>query len=226
MSAPRPLAALAALVLLAGAPCLARASDVVQSQDFTYGFTDFTNAASLSFTPIPAGGFVATFTPFDASLGTLISTTVSWSVTASFSGVTGSTSSSYVASVGGTYSVGGAGYSGNGSGANLSSTTLGETLTNSFTVPQSYTFLPADAGIRYDPAIEAAFTGSSPFSATWQAGDTNAAFTANYIASGSLSVTGTASIDYNYAPVPEPPAALVLASALGLLALVVRRRAG
>lgn len=224
MSAILPRAALTTLALLALTPSFARASEISQSHDFSYVFTDFTNAATQSFTPIPAAGFVATFNPFDASLGTLISSTVSWSITPAFTGIAGSTSSGYSASVGGTYSVNTAGYTGNGSGSSTGSSTLGDTLNSSFTVPDSYTFLPADAGVSYDPAINAAFTGTSPFTATWDAGTTTSAFTANYVSSGTLSVTGSASITYDYQPIPEPASPLILLPALGMLAAVTRRR--
>ena len=226
MSPIRPRVALATLALLAISPSFARAGEILQTQDFSYTFAAFTNAATLSFTPIPAGGFVATFNPFDSSLGTLISTTVSWSITPAFTGVAGSTSSSYSSSFGGTYSVNATGYSGNGGGGTASASTIGATMNASFTVPDSTTFIAADAGVHYDPAIEAAFTGTSPFPVSWAAGDSTVDFTADYVSSGTLSVTGSASVTYDYQAVPEPASALILLPGMGLLVTFTRRRPG
>lgn len=226
MSPIRPRVTLATLALLAISPSCARAGAISQTQDFSYTFTAFTNANTLSFTPIPAGGFVATFNPFGSSLGTLISTTVTWSITSAFNGIAGSTSSSYSSNFGGTYSVNSAGYSGNGGGSSTNANTIGATMSSSATVPETDTFLPADAGVNYDPAIEAAFTGTSPFSVSWAAGGSTSAFTADYVSSGTLSVTGSASITYNYQAVPEPASALILFPGMGLLVTFTRRRPG
>jgi len=112
-------------------------------------------ADTYTLNPIPFGNSTAygppsTFTvlPFDASLGSLLSTTITWETS-------GAGAATLVNSS--TYGGYGLGVGGGAAPHQLFSVTLPANELNT-------TFLPANVGAPDDPAIWAAFTGLSPFS--------------------------------------------------------------
>jgi hypothetical protein len=79
----------------------------------------------------------------------------------------------------------------------------------------STTFLPPNVGAPDDPVIWAAFTGLNPFTISYQNPSIPGPYEVTYttVVSGRAVFTTTASVAYNYAPVPGPLALLVAPAA-------------
>ncbi len=206
-------------ILISALVCgAAQAATVVQTKTYTFS-ASLNGSGSV---PPNASGIALTVDPFDASLGTLESFTISWApATVTFTGVVNPTggNGSLSGGLGGTLSIDGAGYGGrsNGSGA---SGGANASLDASFTLSAtSDTFLVSGAGTTYNPAYLASVRDSTPF-------DISLSNTASYsytnLASGLISVSMPLTVTYTYTPVPEPSAAVL--GGLGALALLRRRK--
>ena len=208
-------------VLASGAAQAGPVLTQTQTAPFSYSFSAFTNTTDEQVTFF-TGPLQTNFQPFDAGLGVLQSVIVTWTFDYSFSGTTGDNIGNELpsGSTSGFYSIGGDQYDGNGGGH--SNGAAADTLfTDGFSIPNTYTFTAAAAGVSYNPNIWLAFTGASPFSAAFGIG----AFTETYnnIASGSASVSASVTIEYDYV-IPEPGSMGLMLTALGLLGSAQRRR--
>jgi len=204
-----PIVAIGALGLLTVTVSnRAQAATSLQTFTTTDTFTAFPTASASSatyYSPLPQ----FTVQPFNAHLGTLTSTLVTWSTTASFTGTVGSASGGGSASFsfGGQYEVDGIAYAGNGTG-NGNGTSAGNTFSvNVGPYGNSNLFPTTNAGVTYNPLILADFQGANPFSIahlnSTNPGNTPYRFTYNNINSGSASFTSTASVTYDYVAAPS-----------------------
>lgn len=199
-----------------------KAAMMTQNFTTTETFTGFAaNSTDTSYI-FPLAQFSAQ--PFDASLGTLTSSTIVWATTATFTGVVGNADSSGYAgySLGGSYWVGNNSYAGNGSGGGG-----GNSSGNSFSVniePYGNTkeFLTSEAGFAYNPDILAYFLGDDNFLLTYGSyGSSTSPDISPYsisfsnIESGSASITTTATLTFDYEPVPGPLPLLGIGAAWG-----------
>jgi hypothetical protein len=178
-------------------------------------------ADTYTLNPIPFGNSTAygppsTFTvlPFDASLGSLLSTTITWETSGAGVATASSNGGALTLANGGATLVNSSTYGGYGLGVG------GGAAPNqlfSVTLPANgltTTFLPANVGAPDDPAIWAAFTGLSPFSLRYLNPSIPGPYAVTYTTvSGSATITTTASVAYNYAPVPGPLALLMAPAA-------------
>lgn len=160
------------------------------------------------------------FNPFNASLGTLNSFRVEWSVTYQLNFVNNSNGATGTISAGGNYSLAGRSYDGNGDGDGNSGPS-GVPLSAGFTVSNNTLFPVADAGVTYDPGLLTAVTGASPFNALW-----NSATTPSFqdVTSWSASAIGSVKLTYDYTAVPEPADAGIAAGVVALGAVLGLRR--
>jgi hypothetical protein len=225
-----PLLAMGALglVALAGSQP-AQAGLVVQSFTTTETFSNF-NPASATLQNFLFTRPQYTVQPFDASLGPLISATITWASSASFSGTVGNantTSGSVGFSFGGNYRVDNISYTGNGSGGGN-----GATPGNTFTAGVSSfgstkNFLASEAGITYDPNILTRFIGSSPFLIDFDnlnnSGGSPYAFSYTNIDSGLATVITNASVTYQFPDAPAPVPLLGAGAAWGWTRRLRRR---
>ncbi len=165
----------------------------------------------------PVGSFTATFAPFDASLGTLISFTVAWDLTVT--GSVGLANGMQIGTTGsGALELAGIGYSGTGGGN-------GGPTSASFTMSPSRTFVVAEAGSSYNPSIYEAVSGLESYSAYFDTGTTVGAHDYTDGETYAGTTIGSVTMTYTYSAVPEPSTyALLAASAMLLGALVIRRR--
>lgn len=159
--------------------------------------------------------------PFDASLGTLQSFNVSLALNYQGFQTNGAIGTGFSISSGGDIRLNGISLTGDGSGSGNGGPPFSD-LSAFFPINFSQTFLVAEAGDVYDPAILAAMLGGSPFEMRFAHSPSisPAADAASFrleLAEGSqLTLT------YTYIPIPEPgSAALVLVA--GLFALVRQR---
>ncbi len=211
--------------LLAGLGGAARAAAVVQTQAFDDTFTAFTGAASETY-PFYPSPLEATFSPFDARLGTLVDATITWQAGFGFSGVSvpgkdGSLSGEFA----GPFHVNATPYSGDGASGGAGTFAGGAFSVGFSAGPDSTTFLPSEAGITCDPHILMAVEGTSPFTVDYDiAGST---YRASNVGTGSADFNGSVTLTYDYAasPTPEPTSwALLLAGFAGVGATVRGRR--
>lgn len=202
----------------------ASANSVVQTLSGKTSFSAFTDGSqSTTFAP---GDVNESFNPFNTALGTLNSVDVAWLVTMDVNVLTGSgngggnlqeyaqgnnsfavasrvydTATSYLAVSG-------------GDAASLSKSTF---------VTSKQTFLmPWDSS--YAEGIADAFAGNGAINLSYGG---NFGVSAYGIASGTVDVTHTAVLTYNYsttAAVPEPETYTLLLAGLGALGFVARRR--
>jgi len=204
-------------LILTGA---AHAATVVHTQTFTVD-RSFSADGSSSFSTTTL--FAMTVNPFDASLGTLESVTVSWDMNGSIAGVSSDEAGATVSvNMGGVIQVAGQAVA-TATAAGSASSSPGESFSGvvAMTGGTGTTTLPIPNPWTYNPAISNAFTGSTPFSFVWGGN-----YVMNYDNIESLiydvDVVGTITYNYASAVVPEP--AVIGMSGLGLLGLLRRRR--
>lgn len=194
-----------------------KAALVTQSFTTTETFTGFVANSTGTTHIFPLAQFSAQ--PFDASLGTLTSSTITWATTASFSGVAGNEASVGTASfsLGGTYWVGDDSYAANGSGGGN-----GSSAGNSFSInipPYGNTteFLTSEAGSTYNPNILASFLGGNDFLLSYGSSPNISQYSIFFmnVESGSASITTTATLTFDYEPVPGPLPLLGIGTAWG-----------
>jgi hypothetical protein len=194
-----------------------QAATVVQTTPFSFTIsgTESGSGTVINHTIVTLGDLTATFTPFDASLGTLESFTLAWDLT-----ITGSISpgTGMALSGGGDGGLRMAGitYGGTGGGG-------GGASSGSFTLTPSKTFLVSDAGI-YDSAILAAATGDSNYVVYMNMGPTLQI--QNYVDGQTYeaSTTGNVTMTYTYTAVPEPSTYALCAGGVMLVVVAWRRR--
>ncbi|MBK1883987.1 hypothetical protein JIN85_16325 [Luteolibacter pohnpeiensis] len=163
-----------------------------------------------------AGYLTAQLPAFDASLGTLESFTITWSLSGTLDASSGGGSVGYVgdfliASTTLTGASGGGG--GGGGGAPVSFSFPGGST--SF----SYTYNVADVGTTFDQTILDALTGGGDVDVTW---DTPFTISSTFT-DANISINASVDLTYTYSPIPEPSSALLGAAAIGS-AFVRRRR--
>jgi hypothetical protein len=173
-----------------------------------------------SFEIVSTGDFTATVNPFDSGNGTLNSFEVMWNIAFSAEGTTGGNGGEFTGSTGGTYSLAGIGYDGNG-GGNSDGNTPDMPVSFTFQVSGDSTFLVADAGITYNPAMLPAVTGGSPFDLLWA---TDYSLSPSGLSTWTGGATGNVSIVYDYDPAPAPEPSTFVLFGGGLLALAAVKR--
>lgn len=182
--------------------------------------------------PIPFGanttyGPPSTFTvqPFPASIGTLISTTITWATSGVGLATASSNGGALSLSNGGGTMVNLSTYGGYGTGAGDGA---GPNQFFTVTLPASgltTLFEDPSVGVSYDPIIWTAFTGLTPFSIRYQNPSIPGPYSITYTTvSGRASITTNASVMYNYTPVPGPLALLGAPAAWSWCRLLRQRR--
>lgn len=162
---------------------------------------------------------------FNATLGTLQSFSVTWTLSGNYNGTLstgGGVSSAYngpfrIASIASSGVANATGGGGNGSGGGPG-TALNLPLTSALN-PLSFTqtFAVSDVGAAYDPAVLTAVTGAGPVTLQWDTPLTITGGPPNSAEWTNLTVSGTASaqISYTYNAIPEPSAAALGFAAMG-----------
>jgi hypothetical protein len=177
---------------------------------------------------------IFTVTPFSASLGSLVSTTITWLTSYAVTGEVGSaadTGNAYAGYGGGLF-VNDSNYNGYGNGAGdggLTGYTLAITAGPSEVTD---TFLSAEAGTLYDPSILDAFLGMNPYSISYINPDglDSTPYFVNYtnLLGGAATATSSATVTYEYIPgsnIPVPgPLPLIGAGAAWTWSRTLRRR--
>lgn len=155
------------------------------------------------------------FNPFSSSRGVLDSFTIEWTKTVVASGTTDATAGSFSISLGGSYRVGTSSYTGNG-GGNGGSADPGTAIPEkTATVTNTYSFLPSNANVTYDPNILSQITGGSPFDLSYWGGVYTISTYYENMATITSRLTGSVKLTYNYtATVPEPASMWIGASLL------------
>lgn len=164
-----------------------------------------------------------TVNPFNSALGTLDSFTFAWVLSMTGDGVGAGPSGFLSISYGGTAYVNADSYGGGGNGDSRAGDGVFSQMSKSTSL--THTYLPANAGVTYNPAFLTVVTGGSTFGMTFKSGSGSTA-SASYssVVSATSTYTTGLTVTYNYtAAVPEPSFAVVgLALAAGTV--VVRRR--
>lgn len=203
------------LMLLAGSNAVG-AAIITQSETFDFSAGPVSGSGGLQV--VSNTDFTATFSPFDSSRGTLESFTVAWDLDFSASGTISGGSSVFNGSTSGGLSLAGSTYDGTGGGGGDGGS-VGEAVAVDFTNTTSTTFLPANAGVSYDPDILSTVTGSTDFAVAF-----TTQYSINYqnISDVLGAASGTVTLTYTYAAAVPEPAPLGLVS-LGLLGVFYRR---
>ncbi len=201
-------------ILLAGT---AQASVITTTVTFTN-----TQSASGSGTIIHAGssGLSGNFSPFNAALGTLDSYLIDWEVAITASGTPILLGGSFGETLGGGVYVNSINYNGGGNSTSAGSgnNTPIPAKTLNLSVVQDFPVATAN------PAISSAVTGGSDFSLTYKTGGNTAYSSYTNMADFTSTLTGSASITYNYTPsVPEPSTYLLLTISLGAVGYARKR---
>ncbi len=206
------------LVLLSAVA--ANAATSVQTETLSFTKT-FSGTATES---IP---MLSTFTmavdPFDPSLGTLDSFTISWAPFGSYSStvISSSPGGNTNANLGGVVYLNNTAFNGIGGAGNGSASTNG-LITGTLAFPSGpivTTVQAATPGSTTNQALLALVTGSGPLALRW---DTPLGLGYGYVTDGTVTVGVVGTMTYNYTAVPEP-SAMVL-GAVGMLACLRRRR--
>ena len=173
-----------------------------------------------------AGFLSTTVAPFDSTLGTLESFTITWTLSGRFDG--------FAPPIGGGINVtfdGGflvqstpipypidnpTGTNGNGNAGGLPVGFNFPASASSF----SQTYNVADAGTLYDQVILDALTGGTDVTITW---DTPLTMNTAGFTDVTITATATSEFTYTYSPIPEPSSILMGTAAFGL-ACIRRRR--
>ena len=201
---------------------------VTATASFPTTYTAFTDTVPTQQVFFPSPAVVATINPFNAALGTLDKVSIHWDYGGSFTGTVGTSSGSATFSISGTVYVNTTSYNGGG-GDGYNNADPGVT----FSVSQSNgvidnDFLPSDAGVTYDPALLAAFTGLNPYTVTFD-NFGSWYFSYNSVVSGTATSYRDVSVTYTYTPsaVPEIDPATggsALSLVAGLAAILDQRR--
>jgi len=170
---------------------------------------------------------------FFTSLGTLDEFTIGFTdlnfeVSATGAGEPGIFGGTVGLNVGGQFNVNGVVFNGAG-GGDFVGADFGEFAQFSFTLPDTVqTFVPADAGVTFDPALLPLITGTDPLNINFNSsGDLNSGGNLDNIVA---SASGTITLEYHFTPfdaqaIPEPSTALLLmVTCLGSLNRQRRRR--
>jgi len=178
--------------------------------------------------------FSLTAAPFDPSLGTLESFTVSFSdIAISGNGTVANLFGSVGTGLSGQFSLGGFGFGGAGNNAFEIVETPGDPIEFETSVDFSQTFFVADDGLpfgdpalvgtAFNPAILDTVEGSTPFQILF---NSSGQIGVNDVTDVFAQASGTISIQYHFTPtsVPEPSSTVIAMLALGTL-FTRRRRA-
>ena len=173
-------------------------ADIYQTFNFSTN-TTFSGSATSTF--IPLGYFSASFSPYSGNPAYLTGFEIDWTLNFSASGVaTPGNFGGFGGGPGGAYSVNGNGYGGNEGSLTSDSVTAGGVIpVVNCPVDGTNTFLVADAGEKYNPAILADVLGANPVDVNW---GTDLTIGYGDVLSGQFSVTGSVTLIYN--AVPEP----------------------
>ncbi len=156
---------------------------------------------------VDPGLFTGTFVPFDATLGTLTSATVTFTATVDVSGTAdpaAKTGGSLEVSFGGGFAVNGSTFNGTGGGFGPVTASAGDPLTGTLSLTGfTYSFLPEGAGVAYDPSIFGALTGSQAFSLGLNPSGNTLKY-ANAVDLG-ISANGVLKLTYEYVPATPAP---------------------
>ena len=190
--------------LALGAPS-AQAQTVLQDFEDTYSLYIPTFGNGTAYGP------PSTFTvlPFDGALGSLLSTTITWETSGLGRSVASSNGGALTLTNSGGTLVNSSIYDGYGrgvgGGAGPNQLFFVILTGNGLTT----TFLPPNVSSSYDPVIWAAFTGLNPFTISYQNPSIPGPYAVTYttVAFNAV-ITTTASVAYDYAPVPGPLAVL------------------
>ncbi|MFH1499249.1 MAG: hypothetical protein ABII82_15650 [Verrucomicrobiota bacterium] len=199
-----------------------RAQTVVQTVNFNETAT-YTDAAG-TVEHVDSTFFTGTFNPFDASLGTLDSFVIQWTLANTGAGTLGVSGGSLSLTVSGSLSLNGDIYHGGVVGFQGTGGPPNTPFSLSAPVTATDTFLSSGAGTDYDTAFLTLVTGDSDFTIGYTA---PVVFS---IVSGSAtfdaSTIGDVTLTYHYtaAAVPEPATAAALAGFVTLALAASRRR--
>lgn len=211
-------------------PAFSNAALIVQSDSFD---TTLFNGAPVSSPFVQnVNNVSAVFNPFDSGLGTLNSFTIAWSFILATNATTGGSGGSIGASLSGSYSIDAIGYSGNGGGFGNGNGPNSPVSANTSNLASSITFLPADAGDSYDPAILATITGGSPYTLTWGSLGSGllGTFSLTDISTAIVTIEPgsgvTVTYDYTPSAIPEPSTYLAIAgfTMIGAVMYIRRRK--
>lgn len=187
------------LLTLAFLPSLASAADLVQTATFS---TSDSASGTGTLVVVPKEGLSkGPFDPFDPSLGTLNSFTISWSSTLTTSGVVNSSANgSFNASIGGNFCVNDVSYAGTGNGSGTGDTTAAALGPISVPIAATNVFKVSEAGSVYNSSFLSAVTGSTGFILSYINSSAVATVSYSNLTSLTSSLIGTVTLTYNYTP--------------------------
>lgn len=212
---------LLATVFLLTVTGVAPAATIIQTESF-----NLTATASGGGTTVLAdsNGLSASFSPFNQSLGTLLSFLIEWDLLMAAEGTTSGSGGSFTISIGGTFYVDDRSYNGGGDGGGTGSGP-NTFISDSAMVMSSDNFLVTNAGVTYDPAILTAVLGMSNFDLEYRNVSDTAFTSFNDMAEITSELTGSVTLTYNYTPaIPAPASSLLLLLGLGLMGRQQRLR--
>lgn len=185
----------------------ARAASVEQAAAVSFNNAGQLITGSGSSPLVDSALFTGSFTPFNATLGTLTACTFTFSTTAQMSGTADPQSAadgSLSATLGGGFYLNGLSFNGTGNSMGPATAAPGSPLTASLALEGfTYTFRPQEAGQLYDPAILGVLTGQQNFPLEFRPSG-NLVTYANAVDLG-ISVSGVLRLTYEYTPAPAPP---------------------
>jgi hypothetical protein len=156
--------------------------------------------------------FSGTVFPFDSNLGTLNSFAVNWNIDVALNATTNSNSGGISLGLGGSLFLDGTNYDGMGNG-NGNGAAPNSSFNFTFNTANTRNFLVSNSGVTYNPALLNSVTGNSNFNLLYQS-----PLSASYsnIDSGTATVTGSATLTYDYQTASVP---FEFTPSLGLLTM-------